>query len=425
MARSILPVHCRRPLVSRRSASPSLFCCPSLKLQATKSFATLSAIDPTQGLSEEDAQFVRVAQDFSSRELVPNAAKWDQEEIFPVETLRQLAELGFGGLYCRTDYGGSGLSRLSTSAIFEALSTGCVSTTAYLSIHNMCCWIVDEFGSQEQRQAWLPQLTSMENFASYCLTEPGSGSDAASLQTRAVERGNDFVLNGQKQFISGGGTSDMYMVMTRTGGEGPKGVSCIMVPKDAPGLSFGKKEKKMGWNSQPTRAVVFDECVVPKSNLIGDLGIGFKIAMRALDGGRINIASCSLGAAQACIEAAVEHAKVRKQFGTPLSSLQNVQFKLAQMATNLQASRLMVRSAARMIDENHPEKTVHCAMAKKFATDACFDICNEALQIHGGYGYLKEYSPERYLRDVRVHQILEGTNEIMQLIIARSLLSDD
>lgn len=330
----------------------------------------------------------------------------------------------FLGIYVRSEKGGTGLGRLEASLIFEALSEGCVSTAAYISIHNMCSWMVDEFGDTNQHSKYLPSLLSMERMASYCLTEPGSGSDASSLRTTAQLRGDHYILTGSKAFISGAGNSDVYIVMARTGEAGPKGITCFIVEKDFPGISFGKKEKKMGWNSQPTRIVTFEDCQVPKENVLGKVGEGFKIAMRGLVGGRVNIASCSLGAAQACLEHSVRYTKERKQFERPLAEFQNTQFKLADMATDLVASRLMVRRTASMIDgATSPHIPAYSAMAKKFATDRCFEICNTALQLHGGYGYLKDYPIEQFVRDSRVHQILEGTNEIMQVIISRNILT--
>ncbi|KAM9852890.1 isobutyryl-CoA dehydrogenase, mitochondrial [Aulostomus maculatus] len=382
-----------------------------------------SCIDPSHGLTDEQKEFQKVAFDFAANEMAPYMAEWDQKEMFPVETMRKAAQLGFGGIYVQPDVGGSGLSRLDTSVIFEALSTGCVSTTAYISIHNMCAWMIDTFGNSEQRQRFCPDLCSMERFASYCLTEPGSGSDAASLLTTAQRKGDHYILNGSKAFISGGGDTDVYVVMCRTGDKGPKGISCVVVEKETPGLSFGKKEKKVGWNSQPTRAVIFEDCAVPVTNRLGEEGQGFSIAMRGLNGGRINIASCSLGAAHASIELARDHLLVRKQFGETLSNNQFLQFKLAEMATKLVASRLLVREAATALQENRPDAVALCSMAKLFATDECFNICNQALQMHGGYGYLKDYAVQQFVRDIRVHQILEGTNEVMRMIISRSLLT--
>ncbi|XP_072449086.1 isobutyryl-CoA dehydrogenase, mitochondrial isoform X2 [Chiloscyllium punctatum] len=338
--------------------------------------------------------------------------------------MRKAAQLGFGGIYVRQDVGGSGLSRVDTSIIFEALSTGCASTTAYISIHNMCAWMIDAFGSEEQRHMHCPKLCSMEKFASYCLTEPGSGSDAASLITTARQDGDSYILNGSKAFISGGGDTDLYVLMCRTGDKGPKGISCLLVEKGTPGLSFGKKEKKVGWNSQPTRAVIFEDCAVPVGNLIGKEGDGFSIAMHGLNGGRINIASCSLGAAYASILLTQDYLKVRKQFGKPLASSQYLQFKLAEMATGLVAARLLVRNAAAALQEGRQDAVALCAMAKLFATDECFTICNQALQMHGGYGYLKDYAVQQFVRDIRVHQILEGTNEVMRMLISRNLFDE-
>ncbi|KAI5620808.1 isobutyryl-CoA dehydrogenase, mitochondrial [Silurus asotus] len=394
-----------------------------------------ACIDPSLGLSDEQKEFQKVAFDFAANEMAPHMAQWDEKEIFPVETMRKAAQLGFGGIYVQPDVGGSGLSRLDTSIIFEALSTGCASTTAYISIHNMCAWMIDKFGNNEQREKYCPDLCSMEKFASYCLTEPGSGSDAASLLTSAKLQGDHYILNGSKAFISGGGDTDVYVVMCRTGGKGPKGISCLVVEKGTPGLSFGKKEKKVGWNSQPTRAVIFEDCAVPVTNRLGVEGQGFNIAMLGLNGGRINIASCSLGAAHASVLLARDHIRVRKQFGEPLANSQFLQFKLAEMATKLVASRLMVRQAAVALQENRPDAVALCSMAKLFATDECFAICNQALQMHGGYGYLKDYAVQQFVRDIRVHQILEGnlivsslfllgTNEVMRMIISRNLLTE-
>lgn len=375
-------------------------------------------------LTEDQRAFFDTARDFADKELAPNAAQWDAEAIFPVETMRKAAELGFAGIYVRDDVGGSGLSRLDAALIFEALSMGCTSTAAYISIHNMASWMIDTFGSDEQRQKWLPRLTSMDLIASYCLTEPGAGSDAASLKTKAVRDGDHYVINGAKAFISGSGTSDIYVCMIRTGDEGAGGVSCIVVEKGTPGLSFGAIEKKMGWNSQPTAAVIFEDCRVPVSNLIGAEGDGFKIAMKGLDGGRLNIGACSIGTAQTALDAAMAYAKDRNQFGKAIASFQATQFKLADMETELEAARLLLRQAATKLDQKMPDSTKHCAMAKRLATDTGFNVVNQALQIHGGYGYLKDYQMERHLRDVRVHQILEGTNEIMRVIISREMLKD-
>jgi alkylation response protein AidB-like acyl-CoA dehydrogenase len=373
-----------------------------------------------------DQQAMReMARTFAGEALAPNAGTWDEQGFFPVDTLREAAGLGLASIYIREDVGGSGLTRLDAAILFEELAAGCTSTAAYLSIHNMVSWMIDTFGDEAQRRRWLPELCSMRLLASYCLTEPGSGSDAASLRTTArAESNSSYVLDGSKAFISGAGASDLYLVMCRTGGGGPGGVSSILVEKGTPGLSFGKHEKKMGWRSQPTAVVSFDGCRVPAANRIGAEGDGFKIAMRGLDGGRVNIAACSLGAARACLERATGYLKGRRQFGRTLAEFQALQFRLADMATELDAARLMVHRAAASLDAGAPEASVHCAMAKRFATDVGFKVVNEALQLHGGYGYIHEYGIERYLRDCRVHQILEGTNEIMRVIIARRLLSE-
>jgi alkylation response protein AidB-like acyl-CoA dehydrogenase len=373
-------------------------------------------------LSTDQQAFQDMARLFAREELLPHAAHWDEEHVFPVEAMRKGAEQGFAALYIRGDVGGAELSRLDAAIVLEELASADPSTAAYISIHNMASWMIDAFANDQLRQKYLPRLTTMEHFASYCLTEPGAGSDAASLRSRAERDGDYYVINGTKAFISGGGASDVYVCMLRTGAEGAKGISCIVTEKDTPGLSFGKQERKLGWNSQPTAMVIFENCRVPASNLVGKEGDGFKIAMKALDGGRINIAACSLGGARAAFEAAIQHMQVRKQFGKRLSDFQALQFRLADMATELDAARLMVHRAAVALDSKSPDATMHCAMAKRFATDICFKVCNEALQLHGGYGYTKEYPIERYLRDLRVHQILEGTNEIMRVVIARRLL---
>jgi len=373
-------------------------------------------------LSEDQAAFQSVARDFARDALLTQAAEWDEHKIFPIDTLRAAAALGFAGIYVGEEFGGSGLSRLDAALIFEELAAADPSTAAYLSIHNMASWMIDRFGSTEQRGQFLPRLMSMAHFASYCLTEPGAGSDAGNLATRAERQGDAYVLNGTKAFISGGGASDIYVVMARTGGAGPSGISCVVVEKGTAGLSFGKQEKKLGWNSQPTASVIFEDCRVPVANRLGEEGDGFRIAMMGLDGGRINIGACSLGGARACLEAARGYMLERKQFGKRLADFQALQFRFADMATELEASRLMLHRAATALDHKAPDATLRCAMAKRFATDACFQICDEALQLHGGYGYIKEYPIERYLRDLRVHRILEGTNEIMRVIIARRLL---
>lgn len=372
-------------------------------------------------LTEDQRAVEDAARRFAREKLAPQAALWDEKEIFPVETLREAAALGFAGIYVKSDVGGSEMSRLDAAIIFEELSAGCTSTAAYISIHNMASWMIDRFGNDEQRKRLLPKLATMEKIASYCLTEPGAGSDAANLKTRAVRDGDHYVLNGSKAFISGAGVSDIYTCMVRTGEDGPKGISCIIVEKGMPGLSFGKKERKMGWNSQPTAQVIFDDCRVPVANRIGAEGDGFRIAMMGLDGGRINIGACSVGTARAALEEAMAYTKDRKQFGKAISEFQASQFKLADMATELEASRLMIRSAAASLDQRSPRATMLCAMAKRFATDTCSKIANDALQLHGGYGYLKDFPAERHVRDLRVHQILEGTNEIMRVIIAREL----
>ncbi|ADG10135.1 acyl-CoA dehydrogenase [Caulobacter segnis] len=372
-------------------------------------------------LNEDQVAIQDAGRAFAEGQLAPHSADWDERKHFPVDVLRQAAELGFAGIYVNEDVGGSGLSRLDASIIFEALSYGDVPTAAYLTIHNMASWMIDRFGSEDLRKRYLPRLTSMELIASYCLTEPGSGSDAAAMRTTAKLDGDHYVLNGGKAFISGGGVSDVYVVMARTGGEGAKGVSAFVVEKGTPGLSFGANERKMGWNAQPTAQVNFDNCRVPVENRIGQEGEGFRFAMMGLDGGRLNIASCSLGGAQFALDTAKAYLETRNQFGRPLKDFQALQFKLADMATELEAARLMVRRAAHALDNKHPEATKLCAMAKRFATDAGFQVANDALQLHGGYGYLQDYPLERIVRDLRVHQILEGTNEIMRVIIAREL----
>jgi len=372
-------------------------------------------------LSEDQRAFQSLASDFAREQMAPHAQAWDENSVFPVETLRAAAALGFGGLYVREDVGGAGLSRLDSSIVLEQLAGGCTSTAAFISIHNMAAWMIDAFGNDAQRARLLPELCSMTRFASYCLTEPGAGSDAASLRTRAQRDGDGYVLNGTKAFISGGGVSDVYVVMARTGNDGPGGISCFAVEKGTPGLSFGAQEKKLGWHSQPTAQVIFEECQVPPDNRIGPEGSGFKIAMAGLDGGRINIGACSLGAAQICLERTLRYMSERRQFGAALSDFQALQFKVADMATEFEAARLMIYRAAAALDAKADNATQAAAMAKRYATDAGFRIVNEALQLHGGYGYLRDYEIERFLRDVRVHQILEGTNEIMRVIIARSL----
>jgi alkylation response protein AidB-like acyl-CoA dehydrogenase len=375
-------------------------------------------------LSEEQRAIQSTARTFARAEMMPFARAWDEDETFPAETLRQAAVLGFGGLYVRDDVGGSGLSRLDAAIVFEELAHGCTSTAAYMSIHNMAAWMIDAFGTDAQRRRFLPALCSMQHFASYCLTEPGSGSDAASLTTRARRDGDDYVLDGAKAFVSGGGVSDVYVVMARTGEGGPKGISCLVVEKGAAGLSFGANEKKLGWRSQPTAMVLFENCRVPVANRIGREGDGFKIAMAGLDGGRLNIAACSLGGAQFCLDRTIAYMKERKQFGARLADFQALQFRVADHATELEAARLLLHRAAVAVGEGEPGATRLAAMAKRLATDAGFAIVNGCLQLHGGYGYLRDHPIERVLRDVRVHQILEGTNEIMRLIISRSLIGN-
>jgi alkylation response protein AidB-like acyl-CoA dehydrogenase len=375
-------------------------------------------------LTEEQRAFQAVARSFAREHMMPFARDWDERETFPVETLRKAAALGFGGIYVKDDVGGSALSRLDATIIFEELAQGCTSTAAYISIHNMNAWMIDAFGSQAQRRKFLPKLCSMEHFSSYCLTEPGSGSDAASLATRAVRDGDHYVLNGSKAFISGGGMSDLYVCMVRTGEEGANGISCLAVEKGTPGLSFGAQEKKLGWKSQPTAMVIFEDCRVPVAHRIGEEGQGFRIAMAGLDGGRLNIAACSIGGAQFCLDRTIEYMRERKQFGTRLADFQALQFRIADHATELEAARLMVRRAAVAVGNREEGATRLAAMAKRFATDAGFEAVNGCLQLHGGYGYLRDHPIERVLRDVRVHQILEGTNEVMRVIIGRDLLGN-
>jgi alkylation response protein AidB-like acyl-CoA dehydrogenase len=363
-----------------------------------------------------------MARAFADEHFAPNALAWDETRHFPVAEMRKAAALGMGGVFIAEDVGGSGLSRLTATLIFEALATGCPTVTAYMSIHNMTASLIDAFGTEAQRQEWLPRLCTMELLASYCLTEPGVGSDAAALTTRALRDGDHYVLTGQKQFISGAGAGDLYVVMARTGGEGASGISAFIVPGDTAGISFGANERKMGWNAQPTRAVIFQDVRVPASNRLGDEGIGFKIAMSGLDGGRLNISACSLGGAQAALEKTLAYMKDRKAFGKRLDEFQALQFRLADMATALEASRALLWRAAAALDRGNANAPQLSAMAKRFVTDNCFDVANQALQLHGGYGYLSEYGIEKIVRDLRVHQILEGTNEIMRLIVARHLV---
>jgi alkylation response protein AidB-like acyl-CoA dehydrogenase len=374
------------------------------------------------GLSEEETAIQEMAAAFAAEELAPHAVDWDQRKFFPVDTLRKAGSLGFGGIYVRDDFGGAGLSRLAAVVIFEALAKGCPSIAAYISIQNMCAWMIDQFGSTEQRERWVPKLASTEYLASYCLTEPGSGSDAAALRTRAERDGNCYVLTGAKQFISGAGVSDLYIVMARSGEAGPRGISAFVVEKGTAGLSFGANERKMGWNAQPTCSVSFDRVRVPVDNRLGPEGRGFNMAMAGLDGGRVNIGACSLGGGQNALDRAITYMRDRKAFGKSLTEFQALQFQLADMASELEAARTFLWRAACALDTKAPDATRLCAMAKRLATDSGFRVANDALQLHGGYGYLSEYVIEKILRDLRVHQILEGTNEIMRVVVARSLL---
>lgn len=372
-------------------------------------------------LSEDDRVIIDTAAAFAEKRIAPYALEWDESHHFPTDVLREAAELGMGAIYCSEDSGGSGLRRLDAVRIFEALAAADPTLAAFLSIHNMCAWMVDTFGTEEQRKAWVPRLASMEAIASYCLTEPGAGSDAAALRTRAVRDGDDYVLDGVKQFISGAGSSDVYVVMARTGADGPKGISAFVVEKDAPGLSFGAQEQKMGWNAQPTAQVIFEGVRVPADALLGGTeGTGFGIAMNGLNGGRINIAACSLGGAQAAYDKALSYLADRQAFGGALLDEPTIRFTLADMATGLETSRNMLWRAASALDANHPDKVTLCAMAKLYVTDKCYEVADQALQLHGGYGYLREYGLEKIVRDLRVHRILEGTNEIMRVVIGRS-----
>ena len=372
-------------------------------------------------LNEEQQLIIETATAFTEDRLRPNAERYDQEKILDREALQELASLGFGGIYAREDVGGSGLGRLDAALIFEALSKGCIGHATFLSIHNMVAWMIDSFASEDLRQRFATRLCAGELIGSYCLTEPNHGSDAGNLTTRAEKDGDSYVINGAKVFISGAGFSDVYIVMARSEGPGPKGISAFLVEKGTPGLSFGKNERKMGWNAQPTAMVSFEDCRIPAENLIGQPGQGFSFAMQGLNGGRLNIAACSLGGAQEAFDRALTYSRERKQFGQPIGDFQNTAFALADMETSLQASRIFLYTAAEAMDAGRGDTATQCAMAKRFVTDACFDIANRALQIHGGYGYLSEYGIERIVRDLRVHQILEGTNEIMRLMIARGL----
>jgi alkylation response protein AidB-like acyl-CoA dehydrogenase len=376
-------------------------------------------------LTDDQRAIEDTVRQFAADHMAPHAADWDVNHTFPRDVLKKAAELGLAAIYVKEDVGGSNLGRMESVVVFEALSRGCPSTAAFLSIHNMASWMIDCFGDQDQRQRLLPEMTRLDVIASYCLTEPSAGSDAAALRTKASRDGDHYVLNGTKAFISGGGASDRYVVMARTGGEGAGGISCFVVDKGTPGLSFGANERKMGWHSQPTSMVHFDNVRVPAINRIGEEGQGFRFAMAGLDGGRLNIGACSLGPASIALELARDYMKTRQAFGRAIAGFQGLQFKLADMATELEAARLMIRHAAAKLDQKAADATMHCAMAKRFATDTGFRVVNDALQIFGGYGYLCDYPLERLLRDTRVHQILEGTNEIMRVITARALLKAD
>ncbi len=373
-------------------------------------------------LTDDHRAVQAMARDFAADKIAPHALLWDERRHFPVDVVREAAALGMAAIYVPESAGGTGLGRLEAALIFEALAEGCPAVSAYLSIHNMVAWMVNRYGSDEQRARFLPSLISMERLSCYCLTEPGSGSDAAALKTRAVLDGDAYVLSGTKQFISGAGAGDLYLVMARTGGDGPSGISAFLVPGDTAGLSFGANERKMGWNAQPTRAVILEGARVPAENRLGEDGQGFRIAMSGLDGGRLNIGACSLGGAQAALDKALSYMRERKAFGKRLDEFQALQFRLADMATELSAARLLLYAAAAAFDRGDADVTARCAMAKRFATDVGFEVANQALQLHGGYGYLAEYGVEKLVRDLRVHQILEGTNEIMRLIIARGLV---
>jgi alkylation response protein AidB-like acyl-CoA dehydrogenase len=373
-------------------------------------------------LNEEQRQIQEMARSFTADAITPHAAEWDEKHIFPRDTIREAAALGFGSIYVSEESGGIGLGRLEAALIMEAMAYGCPSTSAFISIHNMASWMIDRFGSATVKEKYLPSMIPMERMGSYCLTEPGSGSDAAALKTRAVKDGDHYVVSGSKAFISGGGENEVYVTMVRTGVDGPKGISCLVIEKDMPGVSFGAQEKKLGWHSQPTAQVNFDEVRVPAENLVGGEGEGFRIAMMGLDGGRLNIGACSLGGAQRCLDEALAYTKERKQFGTPIADFQATQFTLADMETELQAARMLLYAAAVKVTENAPDKSRFAAMAKRLATDTGSSVVDRALQLHGGYGYLQDYPVERFWRDLRVHSILEGTNQIMRVIVARDML---
>ncbi|MGZ8351701.1 MAG: acyl-CoA dehydrogenase family protein [Allosphingosinicella sp.] len=373
-------------------------------------------------LDDEQRQIQEMARNFTADAITPFAAEWDEKHIFPRDTIRQAAELGFGSIYVSEESGGIGLGRLEAALIMEAMAYGCPSTSAFISIHNMASWMIERFGSAAVKAKYLPSMIPMERMGSYCLTEPGSGSDAAALKTRAVKDGDHYVVSGSKAFISGAGENEVYVTMVRTGVDGPKGISCLVIEKDMPGVSFGAQERKLGWHSQPTAQVNFDEVRVPAENLVGGEGEGFRIAMMGLDGGRLNIGACSLGGAQRCLDEAIAYTRERKQFGTPIADFQAIQFTLADMETELQAARMLLYVAAVKVTENAPDKSRFAAMAKRLATDTGSSVVDRALQLHGGYGYLQDYPVERFWRDLRVHSILEGTNQIMRVIVARDML---
>lgn len=373
-------------------------------------------------ITEEQRALVDAVRDFATERIAPHALDWDAEKHFPVDVLAEAGELGLGGIYVDEEHGGAGLDRKDAILIFEELARADPALAAYISIHNMVVWMIDSFGTDEQRAQWVPTLATMQHLGSYCLTEPGAGSDAAALSTRAVRDGDDYVLNGVKQFISGAGTSEYYVVMCRTADTGAKGISALVVPADTPGLSFGPNEKKMGWNTQPTRQVIFEDARVPVANRLGEEGAGFHIAMKGLNGGRINIGACSLGGGQAALEKATAYLRERTAFGAPLTTQQSLVFDLADMATGLEAARTFLMRAADALDRKDPDTVRLCAMAKRLATDTGFEVANKSLQLHGGYGYLHEYGVEKIVRDLRVHQILEGSNEIMRLIVGRMLV---
>ena len=373
-------------------------------------------------LTDDQREIQELARRFTADAITPHAAEWDEKHIFPRDTIKAAAELGFAAIYVSEESGGIGLGRMESALIMEAMAYGCPSTSAFISIHNMAAWMLDAFGSAELKARFLPDLVTMDKLASYCLTEPSSGSDAAALKTKALRDGDDYIVTGTKQFISGAGDNDVYLVMVRTGGEGPKGISCLLIEKDMPGVSFGANERKLGWHSQPTRAVILDQVRVPATNMVGAEGQGFSIAMQGLDGGRLNIGACSLGGAQRCLDEALAYTKARQQFGKPIADFQNTQFTLADMATELEAARALLYTAAAKVTANAPDKTRFAAMAKRFATDTGSKVVDQALQLHGGYGYLMDYPIERFWRDLRVHSILEGTNQVMRMIVGRDLL---